>query len=95
MPHLFTPQASLALREQFPFESGNPEDNRIGLTLSRDDMWKIRRGPDWSAIVTDLPSSRVFHVRGAPCGLGCHCAAQVVRELTGVPVSEWPRMRGH
>lgn len=91
---LFTPQASPELRAQFPtVKSHDPNEDRIRLTLSRDDMWKIGRGPDWSAVVTDVPTGRIFLVEGADCGAGCYCAARIISELTDVPRSDWPRLR--
>lgn len=90
--YLFTPRATPEFHGRFPTLSTEPSDTRIKLTVSADDHFKIARGLDWSAIVTDVPSGAIFHVTGADCGLNCFCAAQVVAELTTVPRERWPRV---
>lgn len=53
---------------------------RAYMLLNEEDNAKI--SGDWSeAEVVDLVTGRLFLVRKADCGLGCRCAAVVVREV--------------
>jgi hypothetical protein len=67
----FTPRLS---------ESSN---KRADMDLSEADYAKIGRGT-WEAQVTDQRTGRSYLVRGADCGLGCHCDAVIEREIKPV-----------
>lgn len=54
---------------------------RAHMELDDADYAKIGRGSEWSATVYDHASGRIFTVRDADCGAGCHCAASIVREV--------------
>lgn len=65
MDHLFT-----------PFMKGDKKRQRVFMSLNEADHAKIKRGHKWSAVVTDINTGRVYHVRGASCGSpSCFCAA--------------------
>ena len=75
--HLFTPFDDDNIH-------GGERDDRdcVSLSLSYDDIAKIRRGSPWRATVTDLRTGRKFVVKDADCGAGsCRCAARVIREI--------------
>lgn len=54
---------------------------RAYMKLSKADSRKILTHESYRAEVTDQVSGRQFIVRDADCGLGCHCAAVIVREV--------------
>jgi hypothetical protein len=63
--HIFTPRLS--------------DGSRAELSLSEDDYAKIKRGRDWTAVVTDQRTGATYAVAGAECGLpDCFCDAVVV-----------------
>lgn len=63
-------------------------DERLSLSLNRNDAAKIKRGGKWNEIVTDEITGKRYHLAGMVCGLpGCFCDAFVVCDL-GVPSSE-------
>jgi hypothetical protein len=53
---------------------------RAYMRLSEADAHKVGTHDSYRAEVTDQVSGRQFIVRDADCGLGCHCAAVIVRE---------------
>lgn len=56
------------------------ENLRAYMQVSAEDIDKIQRGCEWSAVVYDHLSKKFYTVRDADCGLpgGCHCAAVIV-----------------
>lgn len=68
-----------------PFDDKNVSDKqkddmgRVNLKLSQQDINKIGRGYEWSAIVTDTETKIKYKVRDADCGAGnCRCAAEII-----------------
>ncbi|MCC6798295.1 MAG: hypothetical protein IT366_24490 [Candidatus Hydrogenedentes bacterium] len=59
---------------------GESEDTRVTMSLSPEDLAKIKRGQGWTAKVTDRSTGKRYQVESAPCGLGCHCDA-IAREI--------------
>ena len=56
-------------------------DHKIGLFLSDEDKdrYNSLRPGDPSIVVTDKNTKTQWHVRRAPCGAPCYCAAEVWR----------------
>lgn len=58
--------------------------DRLKMKLSDEDAARIPGRGHWGPeTVTDLNTGVVVEVEGAPCGAGCHCAAVVVRVVSG------------
>jgi len=65
--HLFTPR----------IKTGNSWI-RLKMELNSEDITKIGRGHNWSAIVTNQKSGKMYHAKAASCGLPrCFCDAIV------------------
>ncbi|MDH7971300.1 hypothetical protein QH494_03830 [Sphingomonas sp. AR_OL41] len=68
--HVFTPNRST--RSQ----------TRLLLHLSTEDQRRVGARGRWGPVeITDLDSGARLLVRSAPCGSGCHCGAEVVRQI--------------
>ncbi len=66
----------------FAPEGGNPDCERVRVSLSQADYAKVNRRGHWQADVTDQASGKRYRVRGAACNLpGCMCDVRIVREL--------------
>lgn len=63
--HIFTPN-----HPSLPGE-------RLKMRLSAKDHAKIGRGEGWKALVVDQNTGIIWIAKPAPCGAGCHCAADV------------------
>jgi hypothetical protein len=75
---------------------GGYGDGRVKLHISDEDRANIGRGHTWWATVTDLDSGRSYRVRDADCGSkGCHCAAQIVREIVDEGPSKEQKRRAY
>ena len=61
-------------------------NSRLQLTIGPDEAALVeaglkRRDGKWLVHVTDIDSGKDYWVRGAACGRGCFCDAEVVGEI--------------
>lgn len=57
-------------------------------TVSQEDARRYSENRTGTTVVTDVNSGRRFEIEHAPCGLGCKCAARIVRRLGKAPKVE-------
>jgi hypothetical protein len=62
-----------------PFTRPESED-RERFYISRADAAKVIPGKKWNAKVTCLDTGATYDLQGAPCTLGCHCDAVILRK---------------
>jgi len=84
MTHYITPECTRAQREQYGLPLLHEEEaiERTLLVVSEADHAKIGRGAGWIAVVFDHHTERHYRLKSAPCGLGCHCSARLVGEVS-------------